>query len=177
MIGVVILNYNTHEDTVRLVEALQRQTIAAELYIVVVDNASPNESYGRLKPLDTRFDRVSVLQTGKNLGYASGNNFGLKYLEEHVGPEYVAILNNDLVLPDNCFHKLVEKYRELDNPCIIAPVQRNAQGEVYALGKIATLRWRLLPPLDNDCCSSATGTGAPMGKNCWKNTGPVHISA
>jgi len=144
MIGIVILNYNTHEETAQLVKALQRQTIVRQLHIVVVDNASPNDSYTHLKPLETQYEQVYVLKTTQNEGYARGNNFGLKFLEEHIQPEYAAILNNDVVLPEDCFEKLEQKYQELNNPCMIAPVQRNAQGTIYALGKIATFRDDLL---------------------------------
>ena len=52
-----------------------------------------------------------------------GNNFGLNYLDEHMQPEHVAILNNDIVLLENCFEKLIEKYRVLENPAIISPKQ------------------------------------------------------
>lgn len=138
MIGVVILNYNTYQDTAKLVEALQRQTIAPKLQIVVVDNASPNGSYEHLKPLEKQFTGVYVLQTGENLGYARGNNFGLKYLEENIRPEYVAILNNDVILPDDCFEKLAAKYPDLEDACIISPVQLNPQGKEIVMGRTAT---------------------------------------
>ncbi|WP_295937760.1 glycosyltransferase family 2 protein [uncultured Alistipes sp.] len=136
MIGVVILNYNTYEETTGLVEALQRQTIAPHLSVVVVDNASPNGSFERLLPLEQRFERVHVLQTGRNSGYAQGNNFGLHYLERNIRPEYVAILNNDVTLPDDCFEKLAAKYRQLDNPCIIAPVQLDTCARVSIMGRL-----------------------------------------
>ena len=122
-IGIVILNYNSFSDTLMLVDELQRQTVAENLHIVVVDNASPNDSYAQLKPLEKQYSNVVVLQTGSNLGYAKGNNFGLKYLEQNVTPKYVAILNNDVQLSNNCFEKLVQKYENLDNPAIIAPKQ------------------------------------------------------
>ena len=122
-IGIVILNYNSYSDTITLVEALQQQTVASEFRIIVVDNASPNNSYSNLKPLEQAFTNVKVLQTGENLGYAKGNNFGLNYLDQHIHPEFVAILNNDIVLPNDCFEKLIEKYTILENPAIIAPKQ------------------------------------------------------
>lgn len=122
-IGIVILNYNSYEDTIALVEALQGQSVAQDLFFVIVDNASPNLSYEKLKPLERSYERLVVLQTGGNLGYAKGNNYGLNYLDAHVRPEYVAILNNDIILPDDCFEKLVERYRHLERPGVIAPLQ------------------------------------------------------
>lgn len=123
MIGIVILNYNSYLDTIKLVKELHSQTIAIVLHIIIVDNASPNNSYNELKPLEKQYKNVIVLQAGANLGYAKGNNFGLDYLDKHIQPDYVAILNNDIVLPENCFEKLIEKYNVLENPAIIAPKQ------------------------------------------------------
>ncbi|WP_443632134.1 glycosyltransferase family 2 protein [Candidatus Marifrigoribacter sp. Uisw_064] len=122
-LGIVILNYNSFSDTIKLVEELQQQTVVEDIQIVLVDNESPNNSFKHLKPLEKTFSNVKVLQTGGNLGYAKGNNFGLNYLDKNIKPEYVAILNNDIVLPKNCFEKLIEKYKVLENPAIIAPKQ------------------------------------------------------
>ena len=104
LIGVVILNYNTFPDTIRLTKELQSQTVN-ELSIVIVDNFSTNNSYAELKPLESEFSNVKVVQTGENLGYARGNNFGLEYLEKNVNPKYVFVLNNDVIIPDNSFER------------------------------------------------------------------------
>ncbi|MBP5397702.1 MAG: glycosyltransferase family 2 protein [Bacteroidales bacterium] len=123
-IGVVILNYNSWEATVAFVEALQHQTVSNDLAIVIVDNASPNGSYEKLLPLKERFPNVvAVLQTGGNLGYAKGNNVGLKWLDGNAHPEYVAVCNNDIILPDNCLEQLVLRFPSLENACVISPMQ------------------------------------------------------
>lgn len=123
MIGIIILNYNSYQDTINLVRELQLQSLAKDLFIIIVDNASPNNSFEHLKPLEKKFSNVTVIQTGENLGYAKGNNFGLKYLDENIKPKYVAILNNDIVLPKDCFKKLVDRHKRLEKPAIIAPKQ------------------------------------------------------
>lgn len=123
MIGIVILNYNSFADTINLVEELQLQSVSEQFEIIVVDNESPNDSIKMLKPLEEQFKNVTVIETGSNLGYAKGNNFGLNYLNDHINPNYVAILNNDIILPLDCFEKLIGKYKILDSPGIIAPKQ------------------------------------------------------
>lgn len=47
-IGIVILNYKTYKDTIRLVKDLLSFSISDDFIIVVVDNDSPNESYSVL---------------------------------------------------------------------------------------------------------------------------------
>ena len=132
-IGIVILNYNTWEATVKLVEALQMQTIASDLVIVLVDNASPNGSYDRLLELKDRYANVAaVLQTSANQGYAKGNNYGLQWLDENMHPEYVVIANNDIELPNDCLEKLAARFPSLERACIISPVQLLPDGrKVY----------------------------------------------
>jgi GT2 family glycosyltransferase len=45
-----------------------------------------------------RFPDVHVLETGGNLGYAGGNNAGLRYALEHAA-DYVLLINNDTAAP------------------------------------------------------------------------------
>lgn len=130
-VGIVLLNYNSFKDTIDLVSSLENQTIANQLQIIIVDNNSPNDSYTHLKPLEKTHPHVKVIQTGENLGYAKGNNFGLNYLDIHVNPDYVAILNNDIILPKNCFEKLIEKYEVLENPAIISPKQLDTNNKEF----------------------------------------------
>lgn len=132
-IGVVILNYNTWDATTTFVEALQKQTAASDLAIVLVDNASPNGSYEHLLGLKDQYANVvAVLQTGANLGYARGNNYGIQWLDEHIHPEYIVIANNDIELPDDCLEKLAAKLHSLDKACIISPVQLLPDGrQIY----------------------------------------------
>ena len=56
MIGIVILNYKTYLDTERLVGDILSRRIKHDIRIVIVDNASPNESFeylnNALKNLD-----------------------------------------------------------------------------------------------------------------------------
>lgn len=127
LVGVVILNYNTFEDTIRLVGELQSQTVVS-LVIAVVDNASPNGSYDKLKPLESKYANVVVLQTGQNLGYAKGNNYGLRYLLRNVHPQYLAVLNNDVFLPSDCFERLCRRYKLLDRPAFVAPLMLDNEG-------------------------------------------------
>lgn len=53
----------------------------------------------------------------------------MQYLDENIHPDYVAILNNDTILPYNCFENLIKRYEVLDKPTIIAPKQLNDKNE------------------------------------------------
>lgn len=89
-IAVVVLNWNGWRDTVACVASLRAQTQTPE-WIIVVDNASTDDSERRLR--ETCPD-VQILQSGSNLGFAGGNNIGIRWAMRH-GADAVWLLNND----------------------------------------------------------------------------------
>lgn len=92
-VSIVILNYNRAADTIKCVTSfLSLQYPNYE--IIVVDNASTDDSVNVIKE---RIPNITLLQTGKNLGYSGGNNFGIKYAMEK-GADYFLIINNDTEL-------------------------------------------------------------------------------
>lgn len=74
------------------------------LEILLVDNASSDGS-GQI--LQHEYPEIPYLQTGKNLGYAGGNNRGIEWAL-HRGAEYVLIINNDTVVDPSTVTKLVQ---------------------------------------------------------------------
>lgn len=120
-IAILILNYYSFQKTLKLIQALQNQSIDSILHIVVVDNSSPNDSYNVLKKSENKYQNLTVLKTSENIGYARGNNYGLKYIEQNLNVTYVAIMNNDIKISNDCIHHLLNKYKILHNPAIIAP--------------------------------------------------------
>ena len=135
-IGVVILNYYSFEDTIKLVDNLQAQSVQKFIEIVIVDNASPNDSFENLQILCESYRNVRIIKTNKNIGYAKGNNFGLRYLEKLSEIEYVVILNNDVKLPSDCFENLIKRYSELKTPAIIAPTMLFENGDRHPPSKL-----------------------------------------
>lgn len=92
-IAVITINYATAENTIECVKSLQQQTYPA-LDIIVVDNASPDNSGKMLKK---ELEGIcTVLLSKENLGFSYGNNLGLDYAVQH-GAEYLLFINNDTV--------------------------------------------------------------------------------
>jgi hypothetical protein len=86
----IVLNWNGWQDTIECLEAL-RQCTYTNLTTVVADNGSTNDSVARIKA--ARPD-ILLLESSKNLGFAAGNNIGIRHAIAH-GAEYVWLLNND----------------------------------------------------------------------------------
>jgi len=90
-IGVVVLNYDSAEDTLACLELLRGQQ-GPEVRTWVVDNASSDGSAGTIPPR-LRENEVWV-EAGENLGYAGGNNLGIRLALEW-GADHVLVLNPD----------------------------------------------------------------------------------
>ncbi|WP_025155551.1 glycosyltransferase [Leifsonia aquatica] len=90
LVSVILVNFRGADDTLTCVrELLQAEWPRDLLEIVVVDNASGDDSVARLRTVDD--PRVRVVESPRNSGFAGGCNLGVA--EAH--GEFVAFLNND----------------------------------------------------------------------------------
>ncbi len=103
-IGVVVLNYNGGPDTIACLESL-RAAKGGERHVWVVDNASTDGSAEALQA--ALAEGETFIQTGANLGYAGGNNAGIRAALEW-GAEYVLVLNPDLVVEPDFLSYLIK---------------------------------------------------------------------
>jgi GT2 family glycosyltransferase len=142
-IGIVILNYLTYSSTVDLVISLQNQKNIS-LFIVIVDNNSPNDSYAILKSKFCSYPNIKIIQTKENKGYAIGNNIGLNFLLS-VDIKYAAIINPDVIITDQFLLLKLFTFCEKETSIGIAsPVMRINGESSYALSS-----WKF-PTLLND---------------------------
>lgn len=97
---VVILCYNKVELTLACLASL-RNVGYPRMDTLVVDNASTDDTVAEVQ---AKYPNVSILRCKENLGYAGGNNMGLRYALEQ-GYHYCLLLNNDTeVASDFMFH-------------------------------------------------------------------------
>jgi GT2 family glycosyltransferase len=116
-IGVVILNWNNVSDTIQCVLSVDGQTYKQH-ELIIVDNGSDNDSVSRLHQ---RFPDRTIISTGSNLGYAGGNNIGIRYLLNR-DIDAILILNNDVVLMHTALQELVNTLNQNDAIKIVSPV-------------------------------------------------------
>lgn len=100
---IVILNWNGKKDTLVCLSSLQKLTYPS-YQVLVVDNGSTDDSVDAFRPLG-----VEILETGKNLGYAGGNNAGIEWgLKRDFNLFF--ILNNDTEVAPDILERFVEGF-------------------------------------------------------------------
>ena len=122
-LGVVLVAYNSADVILDCLETLLSAASAdgTELRVVVVDNASPDDSVAAIRawaagevpyapPADLPFlhaplpkplpeEQLTIISAGMNGGFAAGVNIGLRHLFVNPGVQRVWILNPDSVVP------------------------------------------------------------------------------
>jgi GT2 family glycosyltransferase len=108
-VRIVILNYNNSQYTLDLIENLRTQTYL-NFEIIIVDN---NSRASEIKILEDQIsDHIGCIYSKINLGYAGGNNLGLRY-ENQKNPDLFFVLNNDVIIKDNdLLLKMVKTFDE-----------------------------------------------------------------
>ncbi|MDD5557754.1 MAG: glycosyltransferase family 2 protein [bacterium] len=104
--AAVVLNYRRADDTAACVRSLLASE-GADPEIIIVDNGSGDGSAERLASL---FPSLVHLRSGENLGYAGGNNLGIREALRR-GADYVLVLNNDCTVAPDAVAAMVEAAR------------------------------------------------------------------
>jgi len=122
-VSVVILNYKCADMTLKCLGFLKKQNYR-NFETIVVENGSHDGSLEKFKKIKW----IKLVESKKNLGYASGNNLGVKFCRGR----YIALLNNDAYVQKNWLMSLV-KEMELDNSlgCVMSKVYNKYYGKRF----------------------------------------------
>lgn len=108
--GIVILNYLNNVVTKNTVDLLLKQKNIEDFLIVIVDNGSSNGSIDFFESSFGYIDQIIILSVPDNLGYAKGNDVGIRYLRQQ-NIDNILIMNSDISFSDedglfNLFHDI-----------------------------------------------------------------------
>ena len=114
---IIILNYNSWQLTLSYIKnQLSKLNLPEDTQIIVVDNNSTNESADKLKDGDYVF-----LQSKQNIGYAAGNNIGLRWAYEH-GYNYAWVTNSDIQFEDSeTALKMLDVFQKDSKIAVVSP--------------------------------------------------------
>ena len=115
-LSIITVNYNGLKDTCALIESIP---FNEKMEVIVVDNASEqNEASIILK----KFPQVKVIRSEKNLGFAGGNNLGIK---EAKG-KYIFLINNDTIFKEFNVDSLINRLESSPQIGMVCPKIRFA---------------------------------------------------
>jgi GT2 family glycosyltransferase len=101
-IAVILVNYRRPEETIDCVRSLHHCAPAPD-EIIVVDNGSTSLSAAALR---AGCPGITLLESAKNLGFAGGNNLGLRQAMQRP-VDYLLLLNNDTTIEPDALGRLV----------------------------------------------------------------------
>lgn len=100
-LSIVIVSFNTKRLLLECLASIVKYTKGIDYEIIVIDNASTDESTEELKKL--RIEKLRIIENKTNLGFAAGNNQGWKAAKGR----YILFLNSDTKTASNVLGEMV----------------------------------------------------------------------
>jgi GT2 family glycosyltransferase len=116
-VATIVLNYNGREDTLACLASLSASEWERSTTIVV-DNGSTD---GSPEAVRAAYPDAVLLETGTNLGFAEGNNVGLRHALS-IGAGYAFLLNNDATVAPGTIGALVDEARRRPRAGALCPL-------------------------------------------------------
>jgi GT2 family glycosyltransferase len=173
-IAVVVLNWNGVSDTLQCLASLRQSVVP--LHAIVVDNGSNGDDVEQICASGLA---DTIIEAGKNLGYAEGNNVGLR-VGITQGFEVVGILNNDTEIDPDSFRVLADCLSENEHRALSPDIRYfDEPSRSWFAGGVIDSGWpRHLQPdeiLDCDAdlqeCDCLTGCCIVARRETWENVG------
>lgn len=112
MLPIIIVNFNSTEDTIKCISSIFNSS-NKDFHVLVIDNCSEESQYQGLRNRVSEFENrysgmITLLKSDFNGGFAYANNIGIKYAESTLKDwNYVWLLNNDTVIENDTIDKIL----------------------------------------------------------------------
>lgn len=111
---IIIVNWNGRRDTIECLESVL-EIDYPNFEVIVVDNGSRDDS---VQVIQKAFPDVTLLETGENLGFAGGNNVGIRYALENAA-DYLFLLNNDTIVDPQILNSFIDALTHIGKETIL----------------------------------------------------------
>lgn len=102
-ISVIIISFKTKELTKSTIESVIKNTKGIGYEIIVVDNASDDDSVEMLQGLARKHSIIKLILSKINIGFGQGNNRAMKIAKGR----YLLLLNSDTLIKSNVLGEMV----------------------------------------------------------------------
>jgi len=117
-VSVILLTWNQRDLTLDCLASLRQLDYPAEkLNVIVVDNGSRDDTVAAIREC---FPEVTVLENGDNLGFAEGNNVGIRHALRGTA-DCIMLLNNDTEVDPHMLLHLTEALYRHDDIGVVGP--------------------------------------------------------
>ena len=124
---LIVLNWNGRDDTLRCLASL-KAIRRADVRLICVDNGSTD---GSVEAVRAAYPEVELIEAGSNLGYAGGNNLGLRRALER-GTAWTVLINNDSIVASDVIEGFERALRSEPDAGVLA-------GKVYFADRPTTV--------------------------------------
>jgi GT2 family glycosyltransferase len=135
-LSIVIVSWNTKKYMEECLTSLQTIDGNLSVEIIVVDNDS---SDGTPDMIRAQFPGVRLIESGANLGFAGGNNIGLK----EVSGKYICLINSDVNVPPDCLPKMYRYMEEQPSIGLLGPGMLRTDGRLHRSGMRFPSLWHI----------------------------------
>jgi GT2 family glycosyltransferase len=122
-LSFIVVNRNTADLLVSCLDHIFQSNLRSSAEVIVVDNGSSDDSVSRAKE---SFPQVTVIEAGRNLGFAAANN---RALQQAKG-EFVLLVNTDALLEKGCAQSLSYVMESDSSVGMAGPQLLNADGSL-----------------------------------------------
>ena len=117
-LSIITINYNGLKDTCELIDSIPFNN---DLEVIVVDNASKKDEASYIFE---KYPQVKVIRSQQNLGFAGGNNLGIKASKG----KYILLINNDTYFKEYNIDALIKRLEASDRIGMVCPKLRFSWG-------------------------------------------------
>lgn len=115
-LSIITINYNGYKDTCELIDSI---TFTDHMEVIVIDNASKEDE---TTLITQRYPQVKTIRSDKNLGFAGGNNLGIKVAKG----KYLFLVNNDTYFKEFNIQPLIDRLESSPTIGMVCPKIRFA---------------------------------------------------
>ncbi len=126
---IIILNYNGKKVLNNCLKSVFRLDYP-NFEVVVVDNASNDGSFEKAK---MNFSKVHFIQSSQNIGFARGNNLGIRWALEKMA-DYVWLLNNDTLIKRNTLKEMIKIAEKEKKYGVFSPLIKDKNNKIWFSG-------------------------------------------
>ncbi len=122
-LSIIIINFNTGSLVCDCLESLPCGAKRYSYRVIVVDNGSSDDSVALVRQ---RFPGVTIIENGRNLGFAAANNIALERAES----EYYLLLNSDTVMCEGTIDRVLDFMAQEEDCGFASPQLLNRDGSL-----------------------------------------------